>query len=43
MLRVLCRTPAQVSAALEVPWLQEVVLDFLEVQVRLCDVGTLLQ
>jgi len=31
-LRVLCRSPAQVAAALEVPWLQEVVLDFLEVQ-----------
>ena len=31
-LRVLCRTPAQVSAALELPWLTEVALDFLEVQ-----------
>ena len=30
-LRVLCRTPAQVSAALELPWLTEVALDFLEV------------
>jgi hypothetical protein len=30
-IRVLCRTPEQVSAALAVPWLQEVVLDFLEV------------
>lgn len=31
-IRVLCRTPEQVSAALAVPWLKEVVLDFLEVQ-----------
>ena len=31
VLRVLCRTPEQVSAALEVPWLQEVIVDFLEV------------
>lgn len=30
-IRVLCRTPEQVSAALAVPWLWEVVLDFLEV------------
>ncbi|KAF8065609.1 LHT2 [Scenedesmus sp. PABB004] len=30
-LRVLCRSPAQVDAALRVPWLGEVVLDFLEV------------
>ena len=32
LLRVLCRTNAQVLAALELPWLQEVVLDFLEVR-----------
>lgn len=32
MLRVLCRTKAQVEAALQVPWLGEVVLDFLEVR-----------
>lgn len=32
VLRVLCRSEAQVRAALEVPWLQEVVVDFLEVQ-----------
>jgi collagenase-like PrtC family protease len=31
-IRVLCRTPAQVRAALRVPWLAEVTLDFLEVQ-----------
>jgi hypothetical protein len=31
VLRVLCRSPGQVSAALDVPWLQEVILDFLEV------------
>jgi len=31
MLRVLCRTKGQVDAALQVPWLREVVLDFLEV------------
>ena len=30
-LTVLCRTPAQVEAALELPWLKEVTLDFLEV------------
>lgn len=30
-LSLLCRTPQQVAAACEVPWLQEVVLDFLEV------------
>lgn len=31
-LRVLCRSKAQVDAALTLPWLQEVVLDFLEVR-----------
>jgi putative protease len=31
LIRVLCRTPGQVAAALEVPWLEEVILDFLEV------------
>jgi hypothetical protein len=31
VLRVLCRTRAQVDAALAVPWLTELVLDFLEV------------
>lgn len=31
MLRVLCRTKAQVDAAIQVPWLIEIVLDFLEV------------
>ncbi|KAI8103042.1 hypothetical protein M9434_005830 [Picochlorum sp. BPE23] len=31
-LRILCRTPAQVDAALEVDWLEEVILDFLEVK-----------
>jgi U32 family peptidase len=31
MLRVLCRTKAQVDAAIQVPWLTEIVLDFLEV------------
>jgi len=31
VLRVLCRTRPQVEAALKVPWLQEVILDFLEV------------
>ncbi|KAL4419681.1 hypothetical protein ABPG75_006779 [Micractinium tetrahymenae] len=31
VLRVLCRIKAQVDAALALPWLQEVVLDFLEV------------
>jgi hypothetical protein len=31
VLRVLCRSPGQVSAALAIPWLQEVILDFLEV------------
>ena len=31
-LRVLCRSAAQVDAALTLPWLGEVVLDFLEVQ-----------
>jgi hypothetical protein len=31
-LRVLCRSRAQVEAACAVPWLQEVILDFLEVQ-----------
>lgn len=30
-LRVLCRAPGQVQAALEVPWLEEVIVDFLEV------------
>eukprot|EP00878_Enallax_costatus_P036252 GHUV01040652.1.p1 GENE.GHUV01040652.1~~GHUV01040652.1.p1 ORF type:complete len:219 (+),score=71.18 GHUV01040652.1:243-899(+) len=30
-LRVLCRTPGQVQAALKVPWLEEVIVDFLEV------------
>jgi len=30
-LSLLCRTPQQVEAACSVPWLQEVVLDFLEV------------
>lgn len=32
MLRVLCRTPGQVSAACRLTWLPEIVLDFLEVQ-----------
>jgi hypothetical protein len=31
VLRVLCRTPQQVEAALRVPWLTEIILDFLEV------------
>lgn len=31
VLRVLCRSKAQVDAALALPWLQEIVLDFLEV------------
>ena len=31
---VLCRTPAQVTAACAVPWLPEIVLDFLEVRVN---------
>ena len=31
MLRVLCRSPQQVEAALKLPWLEEIVLDFLEV------------
>jgi hypothetical protein len=31
LLRVLCRSPAQVAAALELPWVSEVILDFLEV------------
>eukprot|EP00873_Tetraselmis_striata_P015663 jgi/Tetstr1/435927/TSEL_024809.t1 len=31
VLRLLCRTQAQVEAALRVPWLEEVALDFLEV------------
>lgn len=31
MLRVLCRSKAQVDAALALPWLEELVLDFLEV------------
>ncbi|KAL4437803.1 hypothetical protein ABPG77_005715 [Micractinium sp. CCAP 211/92] len=31
VLRVLCRSKAQVEAALALPWLQEIVLDFLEV------------
>ncbi|KAG2432764.1 hypothetical protein HYH02_012897 [Chlamydomonas schloesseri] len=31
-IRVLCRSRAQVDAALKVPWLREVVVDFLEVQ-----------
>jgi hypothetical protein len=30
-IRVLCRSPAQVQAALAVPWLSEVIVDFLEV------------
>lgn len=30
-LRVLCRSKAQVQAALQLPWLNEIVLDFLEV------------
>ena len=30
VMRVLCRTKAQVDAAVKVPWLREVVLDFLE-------------
>ena len=30
-LSVLCRTPSQVTAALQLPWLEEVCLDFLEV------------
>jgi hypothetical protein len=29
-LRVLCRTPGQVQAALQLPWLEEIILDFLE-------------
>jgi hypothetical protein len=29
-LRVLCRTPGQVQAALQLPWLDEIILDFLE-------------
>jgi hypothetical protein len=29
-LRVLCRTPSQVQAALQLPWLDEIILDFLE-------------
>ncbi len=33
VLRVLCRSAAQVTAALSVPWVTDVVLDFLEVQV----------
>ncbi|CAG9462136.1 unnamed protein product [Pedinophyceae sp. YPF-701] len=28
--RILCRTPEQVAAAIEVPWLDEITLDFLE-------------
>lgn len=32
VLRVLCRSKAQVDAALALPWLQEIVLDFLEVR-----------
>ena len=31
-MRVLCRTPQQVSAAASVEWLEEIVLDFLEVK-----------
>lgn len=31
-LRILCRTPQQVAAAVKVPWLEEVILDFLEVK-----------
>jgi len=31
MIRVLCRTKAQVDAAIQVPWLTEIILDFLEV------------
>lgn len=31
-LRVLCRTPEQVEAACQVEWLEEVILDFLEVK-----------
>lgn len=30
-IRVLCRTPDQVSAALAIPWLSEVIVEFLEV------------
>lgn len=30
-LRVLCRTPGQVDAALKLPWLDEIIVDFLEV------------
>jgi len=31
-IRVLCRTPGQVEAALQVGWLREIILDFLEVR-----------
>lgn len=31
-LRVLCRTPEQVMAAIQVEWLEEIILDFLEVK-----------
>lgn len=34
LIRVLCRTPGQVEAALKVQWLEEVILDFLEVRRR---------
>ena len=30
--RILCRTPDQVAAAIEVEWLEEIILDFLEVK-----------
>ena len=30
-LRVLCRTPSQVEAAIKIPWLQDIIVDFLEV------------
>jgi putative protease len=31
LLRVLCRTKAQVDAAVTIPWLEEIIVDFLEV------------
>ena len=31
MIRILCRTKAQVDAAIQVPWLKDIILDFLEV------------
>jgi hypothetical protein len=43
VLRVLCRSKAQVDAALAVPWLQEVVLDFLEVRRRVGGLGIVLE